>query len=143
MAFNKQKIRPASKLHVVNTAFMIVAMLAALATMFYGLYLRFHIENTNEAIIQSAIGAKWLLLAIFLFLLTAWQSWIISGSRWVVVAIISPAILSAIPALLYDGNILPYFAALFTGLVAIIGVIATVTLSLRKPSGASGNKKDE
>jgi hypothetical protein len=106
-------------------AFMTGTMIAALAALFYGFSLRFHIENTQDTMIQSGIGAKWLLLAIFIFLLNSWIIWIKSRSYWATIAVTSP-IVAAMIALLYEGNIIPYFLAMFTGLAAIIGFISVL-----------------
>jgi len=120
--------KPTSKTFALAT---VITLAAAIAAMAHGLELRFHIENTTDAMIEASIGAKWLTLAIGLVLLAAWTSWKSSGSRLAVIAVASP-VAAAISELQYGGNILPYGAALLTVLAAAIGVIAIVILAFRK-----------
>jgi multidrug efflux pump subunit AcrB len=97
-----------------------------------GLNLRFHIENTSEAMADEARGSLWLLGSAMLLAGAAGASLWSKAPRWFAVLIALPVIVGILPALLMPGNIIPFGTAVLSGLVAVVGLTATVLSAARR-----------
>ncbi|MFC0027974.1 hypothetical protein ACFFMM_00350 [Micromonospora chaiyaphumensis] len=97
-----------------------------------GMNLRFHIENTSEAMADEAHGTLWLLGSAVLFAGAASLALWSRAPRWSAGLIGLPLIAGILPALLLPGNIIPFGTALLSGLVAVVGLTATVLSAARQ-----------
>ena len=101
-----------------------VLALVGLTALGAGLNLRFHIENTNEAIAEETRGGYWLLAAAVALLAAAAMVRHAHVPWWPAVLVATPVAVGVVPALLLPGNILPFGSALIGGLAVIVGLIA-------------------
>jgi hypothetical protein len=121
--------RPAA-VRSAGAAVAVVAALAGLAALGNGLSLRFHIENTSEAIAEEARGGRWVLAAAGLLLIAAGAARWAHVPWWPVALITAPVFFGSVPALLLPGNIIPFGTALLAALLTATGLIATVVYAI-------------
>lgn len=109
-----------------------VATVSGLAVLAQGLSLRFHIENTDEAMAESARGGLWLLgSACLLGAGMALARW--AGAPWSLAVVLGlPIVAGVLPALLLPGNILPFGTALVSGLACLGAVVAMVVRAAKR-----------
>lgn len=110
----------------------VVATAVATAVLVQGMGLRFHIENTDEALAAERQGGLWLVGSMALYAVAAAASVWADAPRWAPIAIASPIIAGVIPALLLPGNIIPFATALVSACAAGIGAIATIVSAARR-----------
>jgi hypothetical protein len=91
-----------------------------------GMGMRFHIENTVEAVAEETRGGRWLLLAAALFAAAAGAAAGSRAPRWAVVLVALPVVAGIAPALLLPGNIIPFGTALLSGIAAVVGLVAVL-----------------
>lgn len=108
-----------------------VVSLGGLAVLAQGFSLRFHIENTEEAMADSTRGGFWLLgSACLLGAGMGLARW--SGALWSLAAVLGlPVVAGVVPALLLPGNIIPFGTALVSG-VACLGAVVAVVVRVAK-----------
>lgn len=109
-----------------------VASVGGLAALAQGLGMRFHIENTDEALAEASRGGVWLLGSTCLLggavALARW-----SGAPWTVASLIGlPIVAGVVPAFVLPGNIIPFGTALVSGAVCLGAVIATLVVAGRR-----------
>ncbi|WP_173069733.1 hypothetical protein [Phytohabitans houttuyneae] len=106
--------------------------IAGLVAVGYGLILRFHIENTDEAIADEARGGLWLLAAAGLLTLAATAAGVARAPWWAVTLIPIPIVAGILPALLLPANILPFGTAMLSVPATLTGLITTIVCAFRR-----------